>query len=412
MKKIITILFSLFLCLLLLDAYTVKAETTQHIFDEYGAYTQEELNELNQSASELEDRWKVGVYIKFAKDPADPLAEAQTFVDSITVEHKIVFYFYNNNSNYYYYGSSKVKDYINDRHSYLASILSDDNMSASAIGNLYFDIYWDIENTAIFQEQTNTIPQTQLNDETQYFYDESGNLKHYVDYQNYLDSYEQAELEQRLIALKNKYQLDVVIVFSDYLRGKSAEAAADDYFDYAGYGADGILFLVSKEDRKWHISTSGRGIDIFTDYGLEQLENEILPYLSQDDFYKAFDTFIYHVEDYIMEYQRDEAYDYGNKINNPKQASQELMKNMAIALVSGLVFSGIVCAALASTLRSVRRKASASDYLKNGSLDIQHSHDMFMYSNTTRRAKPKNNSGSRTHFGSSGRSHGGRGGSF
>ena len=88
------------------------------------------------------------------------------------------------------------------------------------------------------------------------------------------------------------------------------------------------------------------------------------------------------------------------------------MKNIAIALVSGLIFAGIVCAALASTLRSVRRKASASDYLKSGSLDIQHSHDMFMYSNTTRRAKPKNNSGSRTHFGSSGRSHGGRGGSF
>ena len=52
----------------------------------------------------------------------------------------------------------------------------------------------------------------------------------------------------------------------------------------------------------------------------------------------------------------------------------------------------------------------ASNYVKPGSLKINASRDLFLYSRITKTEKTK--SGSETHTSSSGRTHGGRGGSF
>ena len=58
-------------------------------------------------------------------------------------------------------------------------------------------------------------------------------------------------------------------------------------------------------------------------------------------------------------------------------------------------------------------QASANNYLKNGSLNITDSSDIFLYSNVTRTAKPKNNDNdSSTHESSSGNTYGGGGGKF
>ena len=52
----------------------------------------------------------------------------------------------------------------------------------------------------------------------------------------------------------------------------------------------------------------------------------------------------------------------------------------------------------------------AANYVKNGSKRLDFSRDIFLYSNITKTERPKNNSGS--HQSSSGRTHGGGGGSF
>ena len=88
------------------------------------------------------------------------------------------------------------------------------------------------------------------------------------------DSQEE-RLRGQIEDIAQEYQFDAVIVTVDSLDGKSAEAYADDYFDYNGYGygtdADGILMLVSMEYRDWAISTCGRGLEVFTDYGLDYM---------------------------------------------------------------------------------------------------------------------------------------------
>ena len=68
-------------------------------------------------------------------------------------------------------------------------------------------------------------------------------------------------------------------------------------------------------------------------------------------------------------------------------------------------------------LHTVNMQAAANNYLKNGSLNITESNDIFLYSNVTKTAKPQDNdsnsgSGSSTHESSSGNTYGGGGGTF
>ena len=71
--------------------------------------------------------------------------------------------------------------------------------------------------------------------------------------------------------------MDVAIVTIENLDNRDIEAYTDDFYDYYGYGRgdnhDGIMFLISMGDRKWHITTTGSAINIFTDAGQNYYEH-------------------------------------------------------------------------------------------------------------------------------------------
>ena len=87
---------------------------------------------------------------------------------------------------------------------------------------------------------------------------------------------------------------------------------------------------------------------------------------------------------------------------------------IAVAIVAGIVVAFVIVHSMKSKLKTVKMQAAAGSYLKNGSLNITQSNDIFLYSNVTRTAKPKenNSSGSSTHTSSSGNTYGGGGGKF
>ena len=84
-----------------------------------------------------------------------------------------------------------------------------------------------------------------------------------------------------------------------------------------------------------------------------------------------------------------------------------------ISIAVGVITALIVVCIMKGKLKTVKMQASANNYLKNGSLNITDSSDIFLYSNVTRTAKPKNNDNdSSTHESSSGNTYGGGGGKF
>ena len=61
-------------------------------------------------------------------------------------------------------------------------------------------------------------------------------------------------------------------------------------------------------------------------------------------------------------------------------------------------------------MKTAEENDYAANYVKPGSMKLSVSRDLFLYSRITKTERPKSSSG--THTSSSGRTHGGRGGSF
>lgn len=239
-----------------------------------------------------------------------------------------------------------------------------------------------------------------------------------ADWAELLSDSEEAELSDYLDEISERQQFDVVIVTLDSLEGADVTAYADDFFDYNGYGfgeeKDGIVFLISMEEREWCISTSGYGITAFTDAGQEYLTEKILPYLSDGAYAEAFRIFAEQCDDYITQARAGTPYDVDNIPVEPFSPLGALI----IAVVVGFVVSFIVTGIMRLGMRSVFSKAAADSYMKKDSLRLTKNYELFLYRNVTKTEKPKETStssssgGSTTHTSSLGNTHGGSKGNF
>ena len=128
-----------------------------------------------------------------------------------------------------------------------------------------------------------------------------------VDNAELLTADERATLEQRANALAGQYGFDVVILTTDSLNGVDSQSYADNFYDQNGYGVgpnySGILLLLSMEYRDWAISTCGEAIYAFSDYGIQNIFFEIAGYLSENQYYFAFTTYLDSLEVYMEAFQ-------------------------------------------------------------------------------------------------------------
>ena len=230
---------------------------------------------------------------------------------------------------------------------------------------------------------------------------------------------EDNELEASLEELSVRQSFDVTIATIDSLEGEgytSMEEYADDLYDYCefGYGADrdGVLLLVSVGDRKWHISTCGYGITAFTDAGIQYLGEQMTPDMADGDYAAAFRTFIQWTDTYVTAAREGHPYDVDNMPHEPLS-----ILYLGLALVIGLVTALIVTGVMKSQLKSVALQQDAASYVREGSMNLTNSRELFLYRDVQRtkhvEAKDSDSSGgSSTHTSSSGTTHGGGGGSF
>lgn len=240
----------------------------------------------------------------------------------------------------------------------------------------------------------------------------SAYLPRLVDDADLLTQDEEKALQAQLDEISERQQFDVVVVTVDSLGEKSARDFADDIFDYGGYGygenRDGILLLVSMEERDWAISTTGYGMTAFTVTGQEYLADQFKPELSDGNYAEAFRVFAEDCDDFLTEAANGEPYEEGNMPYAPLPWTYIL-----IALGIGLLIGGITVGIMAGRMKTVRRQAAAGEYLREGSLCITDSRDIFLYRTLDRRERPKDDDDhSDVHTSSSGTSHGGSSGKF
>lgn len=214
-----------------------------------------------------------------------------------------------------------------------------------------------------------------------------------------LSDFDAEFLADRAQEISQLAEIDIVILTVPSLDGKTAQDYADDYYDYNGYGENGVIFLLAMAEREWHISTCGTAIDALTDDVLYDIEEDILPDLSSGNYDDAFLSFLNTVDVYMIDDPVGDA-----------------LVCLLMGSGAGLIVAVIALLIMRAGMNTRVSQYAADDYLKDGSYNLNRNLDMFLYSRTSRRKKPEpSNSGgggSTVHSSSSGRSHGGRGGKF
>ncbi len=245
-----------------------------------------------------------------------------------------------------------------------------------------------------------------------------------LDNADLLSDTEEADILAKLDSASAECESNIVILTVNSHTG-SIQDYADDYFDYNGFGADyngsGILFMLSMDTREWAIGTSGTAIDAFTDYGQENLMDQMLPYLSNGDYNDAFITYINVCKSFFKEYANGTPVDYGNESNY--KSTSEILGYIPISLIIGLIIALIPIIAMRSQLETVHMKNNAAGYQSHEGLNMRIHQDRFIRSHVTHRPIPQDNGsssgrsgshhgGSTIHTSSSGHSHGGSHGHF
>ena len=219
-----------------------------------------------------------------------------------------------------------------------------------------------------------------------------------MDEADLLSDSEEAALLAQLEDISARCGRDVTVVTVDSMGGYTdPEAFCDYYFETHDYNENTVMLMLAMASRDYRLSVYGNCLSVFPAQQRETICTEIVPYLSDGDYYTAFSRFAADCDEYT------EYYDTEGEVYEPPLALYWIFICFGIGLAIGLV----VTLFMKSKLKSVHFQSSAADYVRAGSFDLTHSHERFLYSHVDRTAKPKDNGGSGG-VSSSGHSSGGK----
>ena len=96
-----------------------------------------------------------------------------------------------------------------------------------------------------------------------------------------LTAQEEAKILGILDEISERQMFDVVIAVVNDFEQNNVKDAAYDYYDYNGFGYgennDGVCLYLSMEERDLNIGGTGFGIVAFSDFGREQILEQIKP---------------------------------------------------------------------------------------------------------------------------------------
>jgi len=234
-----------------------------------------------------------------------------------------------------------------------------------------------------------------------------------VDFAGLFDADEFKNLTNKLNSLASKHNMDIVVLTTNTLNSMSPQNYADDFYDYNGYKNDGILFLLSMEDRDWYVSTKGNGFS-FNDYDIDYTFDLMRNDLGDGNYYEAFLTFASNVDYFLDEASKGNEYDYDREVKTFG------VENIVGSAIGGGVVALIVVLILKGQLNGVRTEKFARNYVVPGSFYLTGYSDLLVSSHVSKSPRPKDtgshssggSSHSSFHTSSSGSSHGGHGGKF
>lgn len=242
------------------------------------------------------------------------------------------------------------------------------------------------------------------------------------DYADLLTSDEEAQLQQMAEAMVQDWDMDLAFLTTFDTEGMPVrEYGANFYIEQdlgVGSDYDGVIFVVDMTSREAQIVTSGKAIDIFTDYYLEKMWNNMQGDFADGYYFWGMETLVTDMNHYNAEYQK--------YLTDPDYVSEYAAEEedvtlflMGVAFIFSLIVAAISVAVMKSKSKNVRPYSAGEAYLKQNGFYLSTDKDIFANTRTTMAPIPRDNDsdkgswgGGSSTFNSDGRSFGSGGGGF
>lgn len=245
-------------------------------------------------------------------------------------------------------------------------------------------------------------------------------IDHVQDLADILSSEEEEALREECSFIGEAQEIDIIILTTDYTKDTRKAYLEEFYDSHDDVLSDAVLILVDMDPDNRGVEIQGYGQCEFSisDDRIEAILDEIVPYLSDGDYYNAFSAYIYKVDNYMsMEvgsnyvHTEEDNLNYNENYYEDAQAEEVsfldlTLFNLLIAAVVGGISVGIM--ALTTIFSKSKMTTNGNTYINAKNSRVLGHWDRYIRTTTTRTPKPQNNN---PHNGGSGFGGGGVSGS-
>ena len=249
------------------------------------------------------------------------------------------------------------------------------------------------------------------------------------DYADLLSDEDEREMHLWIQDMQENWEMDLAYLTTDDTEGMSVqEYGAQFYIEHdlgLGENYDGVIFVLDMGSREGQIVTCGKAIDIYTDYYIDQMWDNMVGFLSDGDYYNAFFSLYMDMHELAGEYEKYQA-DPDSYISDYSEAQKKksIFTSLAIAAVFALVIASIAVSSMKKACKNVRPYTDGRAYLKENGYYLTTNQDSFATTHTSMMPIPRDDDyhsggisggswgGGSSTFSSGGRSFGGGGGKF
>ncbi len=251
------------------------------------------------------------------------------------------------------------------------------------------------------------------------------------DYAELLSEEDEREMHLWVEDMQANWGMDLAFLTTNDTEGKSVQQYGADFYEEQNLGLgenyDGVIFVLDMGSREGQIITCGKAIDIYTDYYIDQMWDNMVGFLSDGDYYNAFFTLYMDLHSYAFEYEKYQA-DPDSYISDysAEQKKKSIIMLLGVAAVFSLAMAAFAVNSMKKSCRNVKPFTDGRAYLKENGFYLTVNRDSFASTHTAMMPIPRDDDhhhgggisggswggGSSTFSGGGGRSFGGGGGKF
>ena len=217
--------------------------------------------------------------------------------------------------------------------------------------------------------------------------------RYYEEY-DLLSDDEEASINAKLEEMSDRLDADVVIWVTSFFGNLDEESFIDACTKHIsnnfGYKSNGyVIMMIDLEAKEtyFYIYSEGKvASKAFSDEFFDDLGDDVISLMESDKCFEAMNKYADSCDEAITESQKVKYFS---------------VTRLIIAAVIGLIIGASVTGSNKAKLKTVRSKTEANYYVREGSMTVNDSRDIYLYSKVTRTEKPRNDGSS----GSSGSSH-------